>query len=370
MQDKFNPTLCFSGLLGALITLFLVRAPEYETLKLVLIALYSLGFLAVNVASFFKHTKRIQLVAVSSQIVAFFAVNVISQNLLSNILLVIIAGQLPFIVSMRTAVGTLILANSSVVLYHSLVEQQNWLELMIGDLLYIAFQLFSLAVSRNVVKEQEAREELELKNAQLAATQQMLAQTIRHSERLKLSRDLHDICGHQLTALTLNLEFLAQQAGEPIKNQLLDTKAIAKDLLAEIRKVVRNERAHTQIDLKSVIDELITRLPTANIEFHYHIEAIDLPDKIAESLFRFCQEGLTNAIKYGNGTITLTIDKEAQGIRIQIANPVKYLRKHTNGVGMDSMAERMAELGACFTLVSRYPVWTIKALIPLAGDRI
>jgi two-component system sensor histidine kinase DesK len=370
MQDKFNPTLCVSGLLGAVITLFLVRAPQYETLKLVLIALYCLGFFAVNVASFFKHTKRIQLVAVSVQIIAFFAVNVISQNLLSSILLVIIAGQLPFIVSMRKAVGMLIVANISVMLYQSLVEQQDWLDLVIGSLLYIAFQLFSLAVSRNVVKEQQAREELELKNAQLAATQQMLAQTIRHSERLQLSRDLHDICGHQLTALTLNLEFLSQQASEPIKSQLLDTKAIAKDLLSEIRKVVRNERAQTPIDLKAVINELITRLPTARIEFTYDMEGIALSDTVAQALFRVCQEGLTNAMKYGQGVITLKVYNSADGILVDITNPVKSTRKQTDGIGLNSMAERMAEIGAKFTLVSRYPCWTIQACVPFKGDKL
>ena len=52
----------------------------------------------------------------------------------------------------------------------------------------------------------QAREEQRRLNAELRATRALLAESTRINERTRISRELHDLLGHHLTALSLNLE--------------------------------------------------------------------------------------------------------------------------------------------------------------------
>src|SRR3546814_9388876 len=51
-----------------------------------------------------------------------------------------------------------------------------------------------------------AREDQRRLNAELRATRALLAESARVNERTRISRELHDLLGHHLTALSLNLE--------------------------------------------------------------------------------------------------------------------------------------------------------------------
>ncbi|MBT1443993.1 hypothetical protein KJI95_05565 [Shewanella sp. JM162201] len=353
--DGFNPSLCASGVLGAVITFLLLDFDGQKAVLALLILLFLIGFLLVNLAHSLKLGERTRFIALGCQLVSFGAINLLCADMLSSILLVIIAGQLPFLRPMRQSLLLLIAANLFVYLVQTLYWQHDWRNLIVAGLLYLAFELFSLSVSRNVVSEREARAALELKNAELASTQALLEQSVRQSERLKLSRDLHDICGHQLTALTLNLDYLSHQANEPLKQGLIDTRLIAKELLGEIRKVVRAERRDTQLNLVAVLDEMLSRLGGRSIRFDHALDGADIPATVAEAALRICQEALTNAIKYGSGDVVMKLFIDQGQLQIRIDNPVdkpvnkKWRSKRRShgdsGVGLHSMAERANALG-------------------------
>jgi len=55
-------------------------------------------------------------------------------------------------------------------------------------------------------REATARRALEETNAELEATRESLALATRDAERLRIARDLHDLLGHDLIALHLELE--------------------------------------------------------------------------------------------------------------------------------------------------------------------
>src|SRR5438309_616886 len=67
----------------------------------------------------------------------------------------------------------------------------------------------------------------------LAEAQHELEQSSRDRERVRIARELHDLLGHQLVALHLNLEAAKHQAPSA---PLEAAGAIAKGLLDDVRK--------------------------------------------------------------------------------------------------------------------------------------
>ena len=70
----------------------------------------------------------------------------------------------------------------------------------------VAFQLFALITAYVAKSESRARSELERANAELRATRELLAESSRIGERSRISGELHDVLGHNLTALNIHLE--------------------------------------------------------------------------------------------------------------------------------------------------------------------
>ena len=70
----------------------------------------------------------------------------------------------------------------------------------------LAFQLFALITASVAKSESRARSELDRANAELRATRELLAESSRIGERSRISGELHDVLGHNLTALNIHLE--------------------------------------------------------------------------------------------------------------------------------------------------------------------
>lgn len=83
-----------------------------------------------------------------------------------------------------------------------------------------------------------ANTELAAAHQRLAQAQVLLAERSRTEERLRIARDLHDSIGHQVTALTLDLEVASHLAQGPITEHVARSKALAREILAEMRGVV------------------------------------------------------------------------------------------------------------------------------------
>ena len=80
-------------------------------------------------------------------------------------------------------------------------------------------------------------------NCELRAAQAIIANTVRDAERLRISRELHDAWGHELTALGLQLE-IASHVTEPgrANDHVMQAKGLARALLAKVRDVVATLR--------------------------------------------------------------------------------------------------------------------------------
>src|SRR5262245_30845840 len=102
----------------------------------------------------------------------------------------------------------------------------------------LAFQLFAFITASIARSEARARNELAHTNAELRATRELLAESSRISERSRISDELHDVIGHNLTALNIHLEVARHLAEGKALAHVQKSQALAKILLQDVRNVI------------------------------------------------------------------------------------------------------------------------------------
>ncbi|MDX1677138.1 histidine kinase dimerization/phosphoacceptor domain-containing protein, partial [Arsukibacterium sp.] len=145
-----------------------------------------------------------------------------------TILTIIWAAMLPFV--MRTG-QALLLTTGVVATWFAVKSWQSGTEFWITALLYGCFHLFAVLVQSASRNAEAAKEELEQKHQQLLATQQLLQAASRQSERTRIARNLHDLVGHHLTALTIQLQVASHLTAGEAKKQVDNCHQLAKLLL-------------------------------------------------------------------------------------------------------------------------------------------
>ena len=144
---------------------------------------------------------------------ALLANHIFDGNSLLSGLLLVVAAQVGLLTTLPLAlgwVGVQTLGLLSVLLLHW-PAADAW-AYTTG---YLCFQIFAAGSGHLTVREARARQSLAQANAELRQTRALLAEASRNAERLEIARELHDLLGHHLTALSMNLEVAAHVSREP-----------------------------------------------------------------------------------------------------------------------------------------------------------
>jgi signal transduction histidine kinase len=210
-----------------------------------------------------------------------------------------------------------------------------------------ALQLFFVFTAQALRREAETGRALGVTNRELRAAQAVLASTVRDAERLRISRELHDGWGHELTALGLQLE-IASHVGEPARanGHVLKAKGLARDLLGQVRDVVAMLRETERCDLKDSLERLAQSVPTPAVHVEIAPEVRVAPDQ-AHALMRCAQEAITNAVKHAHASnLWLRVTTDCDGVRL-VARNDGSVRPTTvaPGSGLAGMRERLEALG-------------------------
>ncbi|HMN96367.1 MAG TPA: histidine kinase [Phycisphaerales bacterium] len=167
---------------------------------------------------------------------------------------------------------------------------------------YFAFQLGMLGFGRLAERERALREELATIVADLRSTRALLASSIRDAERVRISRELHDLLGHHLVALGLQLDAAALESGEPARSRVLQARALARLLLADVRAAVSDLRAGPAIDLAAALRALEIPGIAPRVVLRIGPGFIEPEAGIAAVLLRCAQEAVTNARRHAGAT--------------------------------------------------------------------
>lgn len=235
-------------------------------------------------------------------------------------------------------------------------------------LLFGTFHLFAVLTARNAHEAQEARLEAEALNRELVATQHLLSEASRQSERTRIARDLHDLLGHHLTALSLNLQVAERRCEGEAKDLVEQCRALARLLLADVREAVSTLREEKEIDVTQSLRLLAANVPGLDIELDID-DGLEVDDvEVAETLLRCVQEAITNTLRHAGGSRCWVRLWQADGnINLEVRDDGTVRAPLAEGNGLRGMRERLAAIRGSVRLETVDSALRMRVEIPAAG---
>lgn len=256
------------------------------------------------------------------------------------ILSIIWVSVLPYLVAMRTAV---IITLALMGLWYGVDSALEQRSLWITGLLFSSFHFFALLMTKQARSEQKAKQELQHSHQQLLATQDLLMVASQQQERTRIARDLHDVLGHHLTALTINLQVAGHLTEGEAKAKVDQCHQIAKLLLSDVREAVSALREHQQFSIYQALDKLLTAVPAVKVQWDCPQDAELADVKVAQQLLLIVQEALTNTLRHSQATEFYLSVKPVDGfLQLIIDDNGKVAPGWKPGNGLTGMKERVA----------------------------
>ena len=287
------------------------------------------------------------------------------------LLLMVVGMVLPWLLPLPIAIAWLILQNVACIPVYA-----SWAfpHFTIGGAvlqaaLYLANSVIVFVASEVARQQADAREDQRRLNSELRATRALLAESSRISERMRIARDLHDLVGHHLTALSLNLEVAGHLVVNPAaSDHVTRARSTANQLLTDVREVVSELRDDEGIQLTDALRDLTEGVPglTVHLELPPRFAVGD--SRRAQVLLRCTQEIITNAVRHARARhLWLCFEENAGGMLV--------LKAHDDGCGalevkpgngLRGMRERLAEVGGQLAIhAQRNQGFSLEASLPM-----
>ncbi|GAB2499522.1 sensor histidine kinase [Arenimonas alkanexedens] len=309
-----------------------------------LLALH-LGFLALFMATtcgpWPRASGRLML---AGQLVIAFALVLLARSSTLPILLILCVVQMVQLYPPRSSLVLIVLINLAMFLVYR--EVWGLSSPLVSAVMNMSFQAFAALTSWFAFRAGQTSDELAAANADLLATRSLLAESARDSERLRLSRELHDVAGHKLTALKLNLAALARDPRFSDEPALPLCRSLADELLADIRGVVQQMRQSDGLDLADALNALAKPFPRPRLQLEIAPDARVTSVAQAEAVLRAVQEGLTNVVKHSLArNLWVVLRRDEGSLRLDIRDDGRGSGDVCAGNGLCGMRERFEALG-------------------------
>ncbi|MGH8236962.1 MAG: sensor histidine kinase, partial [Steroidobacteraceae bacterium] len=258
-------------------------------------------------------------------------------------LLVVVSWQIAWSTTSRNAIAA-VLAQSAVLAAMKCVDQADGMTLLVL-VSTCGFELFAVSAAHLARSEASARQSLAKANAELRATHALLANDARMAERLRISRDLHDVLGHNLTSLTVHLDVADRLAQGASVEHVRCARTIAGTLLDEVRGVVSQIRVQP-VDLRATLLSLTEGLPGLRVNLALPDELTALDPARADAILRCVQELITNTLRHAQAhELSIEIRQSADGALSIAARDDGRGGEVVEGQGLSGMRERFEALG-------------------------
>jgi signal transduction histidine kinase len=213
------------------------------------------------------------------------------------------------------------------------------------------FFLFGLLLR----SEQEQRARADQLVVQLQRSREAEKASAALAERTRISREMHDVLAHTLSALVLQLEALAvraERAADPLAGGLARAHELARGGLVEARQAVSTLRGDV-VPGPDVLAELLAQHEAATgtpCTLDVRGEPVPLAPEASLAVYRTVQEALTNARKHAAGApVHVQLDWRPDGAVVQVhdrgGHEPTALHETGGGHGLSGLAERAALLG-------------------------
>lgn len=265
-----------------------------------------------------------------------------------QILLVITAAASIYIMPLWAS-AVLIVLNTTVTAVQALLQSVPAAEGLTVLGFYLLIQFATVLSTATMLRERRLRQELTEAHIDLRAASVLLSESSRNAERLRISRDLHDLIGHQLTVLTLELEAARHRPGERAVEHVDRADGVARDLLADVRATVGELRSGTS-DLAAVLHGVVRDLPDLDITLVVEPD-VHVDDHQQAALVRSVQEIVTNTLRHALANrLWISVSVEGDRTVLRAVDDGMGHRAPTWGNGLHGLRERFEELDGDVTV--------------------
>ncbi|MFD9910588.1 sensor histidine kinase [Streptomyces sp. NPDC059063] len=180
----------------------------------------------------------------------------------------------------------------------------------------------------------------------LRAAREELARNAVAEERLRFSRDLHDLLGHTLSVIVVKSEAarrLAPRSMDAALAQVGDIETVGRQALTEIREAVTGYR---EASLTAELDRVRDLLDAAGVDTVVRQSGPPLDPRSAALLGWVVREAATNVVRHARaGRCEIEVSGGAGRTRLVITDDGRGVGSTTPGSGLKGLAERLAAAG-------------------------
>lgn len=318
------------------------RPAPLLALWLLLFAVYGLSLLASALIG--RRSPKLHFILVMIESLAVIALAAVPHRGDPGPLLAPIALQMALIFGTERALKWVVLQSCLIWIARvgHLTDPEAWLYWALN----LAAQIIAVGAVHLLRRETETAEALGQMNVELKAAQAMLADNAAIAERQRISRELHDAWGHDLTALSLQLEYASHAPSELGRAAIIEARDLAKSLLGKVRDVVGTLRRFEGHDIKPLLESLAASSP----QLHVHVDIPEnlarQPAEAAQTLLRAGQEIITNALRHaGARNLWLTVRVGDDGVGIEGRDDGAGVTQFSLGHGLSGLRERFESHG-------------------------
>ncbi|WP_153035458.1 sensor histidine kinase [Amycolatopsis sp. YIM 10] len=208
---------------------------------------------------------------------------------------------------------------------------------------------------------------------ELHAARDELSRMAVAEERLRFSRDVHDLLGLSLSAITLKTELtnrLLTEYPERARKELEDMLVLSRRALADVRMVASGKR---ELSLDEECKQAKSALSAAEVDVRISRDARELDGPVGTVLATVLREGVTNVLRHSEAEWCEISVRDLDGsVRLVIANDgvtVNGAAPAPNaGNGIRNLSHRLSRLGGELSVETdpegRY---RLRADVPLAA---
>lgn len=192
-------------------------------------------------------------------------------------------------------------------------------------------------------------------------------------ERHRLARDLHDSVKQHVFSTSMLLS-----AARTLRNHNPNTAWQKVDEAFESLQMIQKELKSLIYELRPLelegqrLDQALRGFASrwtgqTGIALDINVEEVKLPDHVERALLRVAQEALTNIARHSRAThATLSLQTTPRGVLLSITdNGVGFDPHHVSGgMGLQSMSERVQQIGGVLRLQSNHTGTIVEVHIP------
>ncbi|MEV5876717.1 sensor histidine kinase [Streptomyces sp. NPDC052101] len=212
---------------------------------------------------------------------------------------------------------------------------------------------------------------------ELRAAREELARRAVEKERLRFSRDLHDLLGHTLSVIVVKSEAarrLAPRDMDAALGQITDIESVGRQALTEIREAVTGYREGS---LATELTRARSALSAASVQSVVRQSGTPLEPQTEALLGWVVREAVTNVVRHSDaGRCEITVESGTEQVRLTVTDdgsgrPVSRPEPGIGGTGLKGLTERLAAAGGSLTAgPSPRGGFTVTAELPVGSAEL